>query len=326
MLKTKAHKVILSPLPQAQDIFQSDLKKVDQVIYDQISSSVPLTDQITSYIMEDPGKRLRPLLTLLAARLFNSASNPKAITLAACIEFIHTATLLHDDVIDQSLLRRGKQCANHVWGNEASILVGDFLFSRAFEMLVEMGSLPLLKILSKTITTMAEGELLQIMVQGDLNMKEETYLKIIQAKTAQLFSAACGGGGMVAEASEEEIQALESYGHNLGMLFQITDDLLDYSLESSGDDLREGKITLPVILAYRQASEKEKVFWRDLIKNKENIDQAVLLLRSQGIKNLTLEKAKIFQQNCVDSLGIFPDSTEKSLLVELVNFCLYRNA
>ncbi len=230
MLKTKASNWTRSPLQEAQDLLRHDLDKMKHLLWQEFSSSVPLVNQVAEYLLDNPGKGLRSILTLLSARICNPHSNPKVIVLAACVELIHMATLLHDDVIDESLMRRDKPCVHRVWGNQASVLMGDFLFSRAFEMVTEVESWPVLTMLSKTIVRMSEGELLQMDAQEQLEMDEETYFQIIQAKTATLFSAACQGGALVVSAASKELLALESYGYNLGILFQLTDDLLDGEL------------------------------------------------------------------------------------------------
>lgn len=321
MLKTKASNLILSPLQEAHSLLRNDLNKMEQLIWGQFSSQAPLVGELSNYLMDDPGKRLRSILALLSARMCNPKPNPKAIILAACVELIHTATLLHDDVIDESALRRGKPSVHQIWGNQISILMGDFLFSRAFEMIMQTQSWPLLKTLSKTIASMAEGELLQMTAQRDLEVPPETYFQIIQAKTATLFSAACGGGALVSSASSKEVIELESYGYNLGILFQITDDLLDYTL-NLGEDFKEGKITLPLMLIYEKLSDQEKKDLREL----KDFNQAISFFKYYNIEKIILERAEVYAQAALKYLESFEDSIEKALLSALVNFCLHRKA
>jgi octaprenyl-diphosphate synthase len=280
MLKTKAPNVTLSPLQEAQGLLQNDLDKMEHLLWQEFSSKAPLVNKIAEYLMDNPGKGLRSILTFLSARVCNPEPTSKAITLAACVELIHMATLLHDDVIDESDVRRNTPCVRRVWGNQASILMGDFLFSRAFEMVMAVESWPLLKILSKTIASMAEGELLQMSVQENLEIDEDTYFQIIQAKTATLFSAACQGGALVVSASSKETLALESYGYNLGILFQLIDDHLDGDLN----------------------------------------DLSFFSHKS------VLEKAEFYRQTSLNALEIFPESAEKTILKDLVNFCLHRKS
>jgi octaprenyl-diphosphate synthase len=253
-----------------------DLKNVNQLILQRVDSKVDLVPQLAGHIIAAGGKRLRPLLTLGAAKLCGYTGD-RHISLATCVEFIHTATLLHDDVVDESHLRRGQETANALFGNQASVLVGDFLFSRSFELMIEDGSLEVLKILSHASSVIAEGEVLQLMTTNDTQTSEDTYLEVIKAKTAQLFAAACRIGAVVADRPRIEEEALESYGMNLGIAFQLIDDVLDYSAKqatlgkSIGDDFKEGKISLPVILAFRRGDEKERRFWR---KTLEELDQS----------------------------------------------------
>jgi octaprenyl-diphosphate synthase len=321
MLKTKAPNPILSPIQGALPLLQDELSQIEELIWSQFASPVSLVGQIADYLKDDPGKRLRSILSLLSARMCHPEPNPKAITVGACVELIHAATLFHDDVIDGSMVRRGKPCVHQVWGNQISILMGDFLFSRAFEMIMEIKSWPLLNMLSKTIASMAEGEILQMTRQGDLETREETYFQIIQAKTAALFSSACKGGALVSPASSREILMLESYGYNLGILFQLTDDLLDYTL-NLGEDFKTGKITLPLMLIYEKLSDQEKKCIREL----KDFNQIISFFKYYNIEKIILERAEIYAQNSLKSLEGFGSSIEKNLLSELVSFCLHRKA
>ena len=240
------------------NLVADDLRDVNELIIRYMDSPVVLIPQLASHLVAAGGKRLRPVLTLASAKMCGYADGNRHIALAACVEFIHTATLLHDDVVDESGLRRGLASANAVFGNKASVLVGDFLFSRSFELMVEDGSLDVLRILSHASSVIAEGEVLQLITSNDTETSETAYLDVIRAKTAQLFAAACRIGAVVAERPRVEEEALETYGMNLGIAFQLIDDVLDFSAEQAklgktvGDDFREGKITLPIILAFRR--------------------------------------------------------------------------
>ena len=278
-----------------------DLKRVNQVIVDHMQSPVTLIPQLAGHLVAAGGKRLRPVLTLAAAKLCGY-DGQRHIPLAACVEFIHTATLLHDDVVDESMLRRGRDSANALWGNQPSVLVGDFLFARAFELMVADGSLKVLKILSKASSVIAEGEVLQLMTTNDTATSEEAYLEVIRAKTATLFAAAAQIGAVVADRPKVEEEALESYGMNLGIAFQLIDDVLDYSAvqaelgKTVGDDFREGKISLPVVLAWRRGSAEERDFWRRTLEKLEQTDgdleKAIGLMEKRGALHDTVERAR----------------------------------
>ena len=266
-----------------------------------MDSPVALIPQLAAHIVAAGGKRLRPLLTLAAARLCGYPGDPRHVKLAACVEFIHTATLLHDDVVDESLLRRGLASANAVFGNKASVLVGDFLFARAFQLMVEDGSLVVLAILSRAAATIAEGEVLQLVTQNDLSTSEARYLEVIKGKTAALFAAACEVGAWWPAGRQREAAALADYGMNLGIAFQLVDDALDYAADQAvlgktvGDDFREGKITLPVLVAYQAGDAAERDFWRRTIEASEqsdaDLDRALHLMERCGAIRATLERA-----------------------------------
>jgi octaprenyl-diphosphate synthase len=273
------------------------------------------------------------LLTLASARMCGYRGR-RHVSLAACVEFIHTATLLHDDVVDKSELRRGLASANAVFGNEASVLVGDFLFSRAFQLMVADGSLEVLGILSRTSAIIAEGEVAQLITSNDTGTSESAYLDVIKAKTAQLFAAACRIGAVVAERPRVEQEALDSYGTNLGIAFQLIDDVLDYSAKQAalgktvGDDFHEGKITLPVILSFRRGGDEERAFWRRTLERLEQQDgdlqKAIELMAEHNALSDSVERARHYGSIARDAIGIFPDGPEKAALIDLIDFCIER--
>ena len=310
-----------------------DIKKVNQLIVDNMQSPVALIPQLAAHIVAAGGKRMRPMLTLAAARLCGYQGE-RHLGLAACVEFIHTATLLHDDVVDESDLRRGKPSANAIWDNKACVLVGDFLFSRSFELMVADGSLEVLAILSNASAVIAEGEVHQLMTANDTETSETAYLEVIEGKTAKLFAAAARIGAVVAERPKVEEEALDAYGMNLGVAFQIIDDALDYSAKQAelgktiGDDFREGKITLPVILAFRRGNDEERTFWRRTLENLDQTDDdlahAMELLKKHKALNDTFDRARHYGAIARDALGIFDDSPEKAALIEAIDFCIER--
>jgi len=311
-----------------------DLKRVNEVIVRRMHSPVALIPQLAGHIVAAGGKRMRPMLTLAAARLCGVASGERHVNLAACVEFIHTATLLHDDVVDASDLRRGRATANAVWGNKSSVLVGDFLFSRAFQVMVEDGSLDVLRILSNASAVIAEGEVLQLTTANDTETTENAYLEVIRAKTATLFAAAARVGAIVAGRPRAEEEALESYGLNLGIAFQLVDDVIDYAStaekmgKSVGDDFREGKITLPVVLAFLRGDEEERQFWRRTLEALDqrpgDLERAVELMNRHGSLRDTVERARHYGAVARDALGIFPEHPVKRALAELVEFAIHR--
>ncbi|TVR95760.1 MAG: polyprenyl synthetase family protein [Rhodospirillales bacterium] len=298
-----------------------------------MQSPVAMIPQLAGHVVAAGGKRLRPMLTLASAQLCGYRGR-RHIGLAASVEFIHTATLLHDDVVDDSELRRGLASANAVWGNKASVLVGDFLFSRAFELMVEDGSLEVLRILSRASSVIAEGEVMQLMTANDTGTDEAAYLDVIRAKTAELFAAACEIGAVVADRPAADAAALQSYGSNFGMAFQLVDDLLDYSArqitlgKTIGDDFREGKITLPVVLAYQRGDEDERRFWRrtleDLDQAPGDLDHAMELLKRHGALADTVAMARHYGDLAVQALATLPAGAERRIMAELVDFCVER--
>jgi octaprenyl-diphosphate synthase len=312
----------------------TDLARVNEVILEQMQSPVLLIPQLAGHLIAAGGKRLRPMLTLSAARLCGYQGE-RHTGLAASVEFIHTATLLHDDVVDESDLRRGAASANVVWGNQSSVLVGDFLFARAFELMVADGSLEVLYILSRASSVIAEGEVHQLITANDTDTTEQDYLEVIEAKTAKLFAAATEIGAIIADRPAEERQALASFGHNIGMAFQLIDDVLDYSAHQAtlgkavGDDFREGKITLPIILAFRHGDEEARVFWRrtleDLEQKKGDFKRAVQMMENAGALKATVDRAREYGQRALDALSIFPDDEHKQALQESVAFAVSRS-
>ncbi|WP_344698853.1 polyprenyl synthetase family protein [Sphingomonas limnosediminicola] len=311
----------------------ADMNGVNAVILDRMQSKVALIPELAGHLIAGGGKRMRPMLTLACASLLGYPGT-RHHKLAAAVEFIHTATLLHDDVVDGSGMRRGKRTANLIWGNPASVLVGDFLFSRAFELMVEDGSLKVLRILSHASAVIAEGEVEQLTAQRRVETDEEQYLTIISSKTAALFAAACRVAPVVSEADEDSEHALESYGKNLGIAFQLTDDVIDYASDAAtmgkgvGDDFRDGKMTLPVILAYARGSDSDRAFWRAAMSGERATDadlaQAIDLLRSSDALQDTIERARQYGRRAIDSLGKFPASKAKSALVEAAEFAVAR--
>jgi octaprenyl-diphosphate synthase len=298
-----------------------------------MQSEVTLIPELAGHLIDGGGKRMRPMLTLACARLLDYPGT-RHHKLAAAVEFIHTATLLHDDVVDGSGLRRGRSTANIIWGNPASVLVGDFLFSRSFELMVEDGSLKVLKILSRASSVIAEGEVDQLTAQRRIETGEDHYLGIISAKTAALFAAACRIAAVVAEREEAAETALDRYGRNLGIAFQLIDDAIDYASDAEtmgkgvGDDFRDGKVTLPVILAYARAGSEDRDFLREAIQGDrigdEDLARATRLLRETGALDDTLARARTYGQRAIDALGPFPAGRAKAALVEAVEFAIAR--
>jgi octaprenyl-diphosphate synthase len=320
----------LEPLMQ---LVASGMNGVNAVILERMQSEVALIPELAGHLIAGGGKRMRPMLTLACAALLDYPGT-RHHKLAAAVEFIHTATLLHDDVVDGSGLRRGKRTANIIWGNPASVLVGDFLFSRAFELMVEDGSLKVLRILSHASAVIAEGEVEQLTAQRQIETAEEQYLSIISAKTAALFAAACRIAPVVAEADEKTELALEAYGRNLGIAFQLVDDVIDYASDAAtmgkgvGDDFRDGKMTLPVILAYARGSEEERAFWRDAISgarvSDDDLLRATSLVRATGALDDTIEQARRYARRAVDNLVTFPNGRAKAALKEAAEFAVAR--
>jgi len=313
-------------------LIEDDMKAVDSMIQSRLQSNVVLINQLGSYIINSGGKRLRPALAILCARACGYKED-EHINLATIIEFIHTATLLHDDVVDGSDMRRGKKTANNVWGNEASVLVGDFLYTRSFEMMVEMGSMRLMKILSHTTNVIAEGEVLQLLNCNDAATTEESYLEVIHHKTAKLFEAAGQLGAVISQSSPEIEHAISSYAMHLGSAFQLVDDLLDYSESSEaigkniGDDLAEGKATLPLIFAMKNGNEQQASLVRDAIERgqRDKIDDIITIIKETGAIDYTAQAAKDEINQAKESLTILAESPYKQALLSLADFALQRS-
>ena len=322
----------LDPLAQ---LLGSELECVNRLIVERMQSSAALIPQLAGHIIAGGGKRLRPMLTLGCARLCKY-SGSRHIGLAAAVEFIHTATLLHDDVVDASDLRRGRDTANALWGNKPAILVGDFLFSRSFELMVADGSLRILEILSRASSIIAEGEVLQLRTQNDLETTETVYLEVVQAKTAELFAAASRIGAVLAARPSEEEAALDRFGRSLGIAFQLVDDMLDFSArqtefgKSIGDDFREGKVTLPILLAFARGDEAERVFWRRALEEMDqrpgDLEHAIELIERRGALAETLLRARGYAATAIDALSIFHDGVERRALIEAAAFATERSS
>ena len=311
----------------------SDMNRVNAVILDRMQSEIPLIPELAGHLIAGGGKRMRPMLTLACAKLLDYPGD-RHHKLSAAVEFIHTATLLHDDVVDGSDMRRGKTTANLVYGNPAAVLVGDFLFSRSFELMVEDGSLKVLKILSHASAVIAEGEVNQLTAQRRVETSEDRYLEIIGAKTAALFAAACRIAAVVAERDEATEMALDNYGRFLGIAFQLVDDAMDYASDGAtmgkdqGDDFRDGKITLPVILAYARASAEEKKFWEAaMLGNRTSdadLEEAKRLIALHGGIDDTIARARHYGQRAIDCIRPFAGGAAKDALVEAVEFAISR--
>ena len=320
---------------QLKDSLDDKLILTEERIKTKLISDVELVQRMTDYHMKTGGKRLRALLTLGSAKLCGYTKGSRDVNLAACVELIHSATLMHDDVIDEGIVRRGKKTLNKVWNNHSSVLVGDYLLSRCFEMMVEDGNIEVLKLLSSTSSKIAQGEVLQLQHKGEVDMLEETYLKIISAKTAELFAAATKVGAILSDCNKKEKDALEFYGRNLGLTFQIADDTLDYNAELKsfgkkiGQDFFEGKITLPIILLYQKLEIGEKnnlinMFSKD-VRDKEDLDKIITLINKYKIINECYQKAQHYINLASNSLIVFKDSKEKEILKKLTTFSLSRS-
>jgi len=311
----------------------ADMNRVNQAILARTGSDVAMIPEVANHLISSGGKRLRPMLVLASAGLCSYGGDGH-IKLAAAVEFMHTATLLHDDVVDQSELRRGKLSARMLWGNEASVLVGDFLLGQAFRMMVEVGSLPCLDVLSTAATVIAEGEVMQLSAAKDTQTTEDDYLAVIRAKTAALFAAAAEVGPTVAGRPKAEIAACRAYGMNLGVAFQLIDDALDYGGHAAklgknvGDDFREGKITLPVVLSFRRGNEAERVFWKRVLEEGKiedgDLETALATMKKHRALEDTIERARHYGAMARDALELFPDTAWRRALLDVVDFCINR--
>ncbi|HZB37491.1 MAG TPA: polyprenyl synthetase family protein [Beijerinckiaceae bacterium] len=311
----------------------ADMARVNAMILSRTGSEVAMIPEVANHLISSGGKRLRPMLTLATARLAGYEGEGHA-KLAASVEFMHTATLLHDDVVDESDMRRGKVAARVKWGNEASVLVGDFLLGQAFKMMVEVGSLRALDILSSAAAVIAEGEVMQLAAAKNTETNEDEYLAVIRAKTAELFAAACEVGPVIADRPKAEAAACRSYGMNLGIAFQLVDDALDYGGTSQklgknvGDDFREGKITLPVVLSFRRGTAEQRAFWtRTMVEGEVedgDVEKAVAIMRRHRALDDTVERARHYGAIARDALALFPKSAMKQALLNAVDFCIER--
>ena len=320
---------------QLKNSVENKLMLVEEKIKSKLDSNVELVKKMTDYHLNTGGKRLRALLTLGSSKLCGYTKGTRDINLAACVELIHAATLMHDDVIDNGSIRRGKKTPNKIWGNHSSVLAGDYLLSRCFEMMVEDGNIEVLKLLSSTSSIIAQGEILQLQHKGEVDMLEETYLKIISSKTAELFAAATKVGAILSEMKTKEKEALEFYGRNLGLTFQIADDTLDYNSElklfgkNIGQDFYEGKITLPIILLFQKANKDEKETLKKTFakeeRNQNDLNYALTLIKRYDIIKSCYQKAKHYINLSSNSLSVFKDSEEKNILENLTSFSLSRN-
>jgi len=320
---------------QLKDSVENRLLLVEEKIKLKLSSDVELVQKMTDYHLDTGGKRLRALLTLGSAKMCGYSKGTRDINLAACVELIHSATLMHDDVIDNGSLRRGKKTINKIWDNHSSVLVGDYLLSRCFEMMVEDGNLEVLKLLSSTSSKIAQGEVLQLQHQGEVDMLEETYLKIISAKTAELFAAATKVGAILSDMKNKEKEALEFYGRNLGLTFQIADDTLDYNSELKlfgkkiGKDFYEGKTTLPIILLFQKADNNEKEKLKEVflkkIRDENDLNYTLSLIKKYDVIKACYQKAQHYINLASNSLSVFKDCEEKNILENLTSFSLSRN-
>ena len=320
---------------QLKNSVENKLMLVEEKIKSKLDSNVELVKKMTDYHLNTGGKRLRALLTLGSSKLCGYTKGTRDINLAACVELIHAATLMHDDVIDNGSIRRGKKTPNKIWGNHSSVLAGDYLLSRCFEMMVEDGNIEVLKLLSSTSSIIAQGEILQLQHKGEVDMLEETYLKIISSKTAELFAAATKVGAILSEMKTKEKEALEFYGRNLGLTFQIADDTLDYNSElklfgkNIGQDFYEGKITLPIILLFQKANKDEKETLKKTFakeeRNQNDFNYTLSLIKKYDIIKSCYQKAKHYINLSSNSLSVFKDSEEKNILENLTSFSLSRN-
>ncbi len=315
------------------DLVAADMERVNGVILARTGSEVAMIPEVATHLISSGGKRLRPMLTLALARLTGYAGDGH-IKLAAAVEFMHTATLLHDDVVDQSELRRGRLAARMLWGNEASVLVGDFLLGQAFKMMVEVGSLKALEILSSAAAVIAEGEVMQLAAAKNTATTEDEYIAVIRAKTAELFAAACEVGPALSGREKAELTACRLFGMNLGIAFQLVDDALDYGGAAAklgkniGDDFRDGKITLPVVLAFRRGGDAEREFWRCTLERGDtknsDLEHAIGLMTKHRALEDTIGRAQHYGAIARDALALFPDSAMKTALAETVDFCISR--
>lgn len=319
---------------ELQALVRPEMEAVNDFIRERMASDVPMIPELASHLINSGGKRLRPMLTIAASRMCDYTGNDH-IKLAATVEFLHTATLLHDDVVDESDMRRGSKTARMLWGNQASVLVGDFLLGRAFKLMVETKSLRALEIIADAASIIAEGEVMQLAAAKDTSTTEDAYLRVISAKTAALFAAASEIGAVISKREGNEAAALHSYGRNLGIAFQLVDDALDYGGraaalgKNTGDDFREGKITLPVVLAFRRGTAEERRFWERTLQQGDrqegDLERAVELMHRHSALEDTILRARHYGAMAIDALAIFPESRYRDALTAVVEFCINRN-
>ena len=316
-------------------LIEDDIKLVNNFMISHIKSEVPLIPILSKYLVNSGGKRIRPALTILFSKLFGYKYGSRHISLSACIELIHMASLLHDDVVDESYLRRGQKTANKIWGNKASVLVGDYIFTKAFQIMVDDQDLKILQNLSNASKSLAQGEVLQLSLKNNLDIDTEKYFKVVEDKTAKLFSSSAMVGGIISKCSEKIISNLELFGKNIGISFQLLDDALDYECSKNnigkniGDDFKEGKITLPVLLALKKANSTEKSFWKrvieDLDQKKNDFKKAQSLLYKYNCIGETKTIAKEYSKKAEEILKIFPQNNYNSALVDLTKFVFTRS-
>ncbi|PYE90566.1 polyprenyl synthetase family protein [Phyllobacterium leguminum] len=326
----KKHEGSIQPLI---DLTKADMGRVNELILSKAGSDVEMIPEVANHLISSGGKRLRPMLTLAAARMCGYKGDGH-VKLATSVEFMHTATLLHDDVVDESDLRRGKSTARMIWGNQASVLVGDFLLGQAFKMMVDVGSLDALDVLATSASIIAEGEVMQLAAAKNMETTEDEYLAVIKAKTAALFSAAAEVGPIIAGAARADRVALRSYGLNLGLAFQLVDDALDYGGSARdlgkniGDDFREGKITMPLLLSYRRGTAAERAFWKKAIEegasDDASLEKAIGLMTRYGAISDTVQRARHFGEIARDALAPLPQTPEKNALLDVIDFCISR--
>jgi octaprenyl-diphosphate synthase len=323
----------VSPVERLSALVAADMAATDRLIHARMTSGVTLIPDLARHLIDSGGKRLRPMLTLAAAQA-GGYRGEHHVRLAAAVEFIHTATLLHDDVVDESALRRGKVAANLMWGNKPSVLVGDFLFSRAFQLMVETGDMAVLDILAGASAIIAEGEVMQLKSSNTLDVSEAHYMSVVKAKTAALFSAAAHSGALLTERGDAFVSGMRAYGENLGIAFQLVDDALDYSGRQAlmgktvGDDFREAKMTLPIILAHARARDEDRPFWKRVIETgnqtESDLDRAITLIEQTGSIQETMRRARSFADDAKAALKVLPDSGIKRALADIADFCVER--
>jgi octaprenyl-diphosphate synthase len=327
------HDAGVSPVERLHALIAPGMAATDRLIHARMTSGVALIPDLAKHLIDSGGKRLRPMLTLAAA-VAGGYAGEHHIRLAAAVEFIHTATLLHDDVVDESALRRGKVSANLMWGNKPSVLVGDFLFSRAFQLMVETDNLAVLDILAGASAVIAEGEVMQLKSTNNLSVTEEHYLNVVSAKTAALFAAAAESGALLSARDDGYVSGMREYGRNLGIAFQLVDDALDYSGrqalmgKSVGDDFREAKMTLPIILAHARARDQDRAFWKRVIETgnqtESDLDRAITLIEQTGAMQETMSRARAYADEAKRALKVMPDSDIKRALADIADFCVER--